>query len=120
LTACLALWLLVKLVFVHHLMPARSVHRQARAKGELIARLVPQSAQLYLFRLKDEGILFYFARNALRLPAPTQLPAGEGEIYCILCASEWESWGDARPAEVVQRLTDAQGAPIVLIHVLRG
>lgn len=120
LTICLMAWLVVKLVFVQHVMPARNLHRQPRAKGELLAALLPRGARLYLFRLKDEGILFYFGRPAQRLAAAEQLPPAGSDVYCILWDSEWRAWDPARPARVVQRLTDEQGAPLVLVHVLPG
>jgi 4-amino-4-deoxy-L-arabinose transferase-like glycosyltransferase len=120
LTGCLVLWMILKLAFVHHLMPARNAHRQPRAKGALLASRVPAEATLYLFRLKDEGILFYFARPAYRLPSPLQLPNDGRATYCILCLAEWHAWNGVRPAEVVERFTDEQGDPIVLIRILPG
>ena len=120
LTVCLGLWLQVKLAYVDYVMPMRIARCQPGAKGSLLAALVPPEAQLFLFRLKDEGILFYYARPAWRLATPAQLPTSATPYYCILCLSEWHAWDPARPAEVVQRFTDEQGDPIVLIRVLPG
>ncbi len=120
LAGALALWLIVKLGYVHYLMPQRSERCQPGAKGALLASLVPAEARLFLFRLKDEGIFFYFARPAVRLAAPAQLPRSTEPLYCVLCLSEWHAWDPARPAEVVQRFSDEQGDPIVLIRVLPG
>jgi 4-amino-4-deoxy-L-arabinose transferase-like glycosyltransferase len=117
LTGFLALWLIVKLVFVQHVMPARNAARQPRARGELLAALVPASAQLYLFRLKDEGIFFYFGRPAQRLTDPAQLPAGTQPVYCLLRSTEWAEWDHQRAAVIVQRFADQQGDPLVLIQV---
>jgi 4-amino-4-deoxy-L-arabinose transferase-like glycosyltransferase len=120
LTGCLVVWLILKIAFVEYLMPARNAHRQPSAKGALLAALVPAEARLYLFRLKDEGILFYFGRPAFRLATPAQLPSVSAPLYCILCASEWDAWDEARPAEVVRRFCDEQGAPLVVIRVVPG
>jgi 4-amino-4-deoxy-L-arabinose transferase-like glycosyltransferase len=113
----LALWLVVKLVFVHAVIPARNLHREPRAKGQLLARLVPAGEILYLFRLKDEGIMFYYGGAVRRLSGPAQLPSSSQPLYCILDESEWRSWQSARPAQALQELTDEQGAPIVLVKV---
>jgi 4-amino-4-deoxy-L-arabinose transferase-like glycosyltransferase len=113
----LVVWLIAKLVFVHSVTPERNADREPRAKGELIASLVPRGAVLYLFRLKDEGIMFYYGRPVLRLPSPAQLPSSPEPLYCILELSEWEQWRSSRTADVVERLTDEQGAPIVLVRV---
>jgi 4-amino-4-deoxy-L-arabinose transferase-like glycosyltransferase len=118
LTCSLVLWMILKLAFVHYLMPSRIARCQPGAKGALLASLVPVDARLFLFRLKDEGILFYFARPAWRLASPAQLPVDASSLYCILCLSEWHAWDPARPAELVQQFTDEQGDPIVLIRVL--
>jgi hypothetical protein len=82
---------------------------------------------LYLFRLKDEGILFYFGRlrssvtggpPARRLAAPEQLPSHAEPVYCILDDNEWRQWHGPRRIEPLLPLTDEQGAPIVLARVL--
>jgi 4-amino-4-deoxy-L-arabinose transferase-like glycosyltransferase len=113
--ACtLVFWVGTKLVFVHAVSAARIEHREARVKGEAIASLVPSDQVLYLFRLKDEGILFYYRRPALRMTDPGQLP--DGLAYCILNASEWENWRAAFGMELVRGLEDEQGDPIYLVR----
>lgn len=109
-------WALVKLAYVHVVVPARAQLRQARAKGELVAACVPAGADLYLFRLKDEGILFYYGRPARRLPGPEQLPCRGRPAYCILDANEWRPADWPCRAEPVLRLRDEQGAPLVLVR----
>lgn len=116
--AALALWLVAKTVFVFAVMPARTVPRQAHAKGRTLAELVPPDYALYLFKLKDEGILFYYGRPALRLASPEQLPTSPEPIYCILTRPEWEAWRLDRPTEVVHEFMDEQGDPCVLVRVL--
>jgi 4-amino-4-deoxy-L-arabinose transferase-like glycosyltransferase len=124
LVAAVVLWLVAKLAFVHVVVPRRNGDRLPRAKAELIARLVPERVTLFLFRLKDEGIMFYYsnlrpllAQPVRRLASPIDLPSSPEPVYCILAESEWANWGETRPAELVVRLTDEQGAPIVLVRV---
>jgi len=140
LIGAVALWLGAKLVFVHAVIPQRNQGREPRAKGDLLAQLVPPGETLYLFRLKDEGIMFYYARRVRRLPGFDELPSSGRPIYCILDASEWRKWqaypltlaaawgysgtqeasrpGKAsRSEQMVARLHDEQGDPIVLIKV---
>jgi hypothetical protein len=117
LVASLAGWMAVKLVFVHGVIPHRNANREPRAKGALLAGLVPAGRILYLFRLKDEGIMFYYGRLVCRLATPAQLPSSGEPMYCILDAVEWAQWQTTRRAEALQHLTDEQGAPIVLVRV---
>jgi 4-amino-4-deoxy-L-arabinose transferase-like glycosyltransferase len=63
LVGLLVLWLVAKVVFVEGLVPARNHGRAPRAKGEQLAALVPAGRTLYVFRLKDEGIMFYYGRR---------------------------------------------------------
>ncbi len=111
------LWLMVKLIFVHAIAPSRNPTRQPRLKGEQIAALVPADETLYLFKLKDEGILFYYGRQARRLPGPSCLPISTEGAYCLLVQSEWQQWPSPRRAEILLRLCDEQGAPIMLAKV---
>ncbi len=117
LVATLVVWLAVKVAVVEAIMPLRNANREPRAKGELLAALVPPGRTLYLFRLKDEGIMFYYGRPAVRLQGPEQLPSGAEPVYCILMEEEWRQWRTGRPVEVVRHLTDEQGDPIVLARV---
>jgi 4-amino-4-deoxy-L-arabinose transferase-like glycosyltransferase len=117
LAGALAVWLLVKVLFVEWVIPLRLAPRQTRAKAALLASLVPLARVLYLFKLKDEGIMFYFGRPALRLAAPADLPLSTQPLFCILTEEEWRRWDGARAALVVERLRDAQGDGIVLIAV---
>jgi hypothetical protein len=113
----ITLWLAVKITFVTLIMPARDGLRAASIKGQQIADLVPAERTLYLFRLKDEGILFYYGRPARRLPAPVFLPASERSAYCLLTESEFRQWMGPRPAQILLRLNDEQLHPIVLVKM---
>jgi 4-amino-4-deoxy-L-arabinose transferase-like glycosyltransferase len=110
-------WFVLKLAFVHGVMPDRCADRGATAKGALIASLVPLGDLLYLFRLKDEGIMFYYGRPVLRLGSPHELPAEPRPVWCILTEEEWRAWSEPRGVEAVQHLRDEQGARLVLVRV---
>jgi 4-amino-4-deoxy-L-arabinose transferase-like glycosyltransferase len=112
----LACWLAVKVVFVQAVVPARDLERQPRARGEQIAARVPPGETLYVLRLKDEGILFYYGRSARRLADPKELPRS-GPCHLLLTEAEWRGWsGPGRP-EVLLELSDEQGAAIFLVTV---
>jgi 4-amino-4-deoxy-L-arabinose transferase-like glycosyltransferase len=114
-----AIWLVVKLVFVHAVIPARGGIREPRAKAAQIAAVVPDSATLYLFRLKDEGIMFYYGRPVRRLHSLNDLPSSAEPLFCILEKSEWETLDRTRKADEVLWLSDEQGADIVLVCLLK-
>jgi 4-amino-4-deoxy-L-arabinose transferase-like glycosyltransferase len=115
LVAMMMIWLIVKLAFVHGVVPERNRNREPRAKAAALAAVVPEGRVLYLFRLKDEGIMFYYGRTVRRLASPAHLPSSGEPLYCILEKSEWEQY--AGRAESILRLEDEQGAPIVLARV---
>ncbi|HEV2947466.1 MAG TPA: glycosyltransferase family 39 protein [Gemmataceae bacterium] len=110
-------WLVVKLVFVEAVLPRRNPARQPKEKGEQLAALVPANNVLYLFQLKDEGIMFYYGRTVRRLPGPAQLPSSDRGLYCILDETEWKNWADTRPVETLLKMPDEQGDPIFLVRV---
>ena len=112
-------WIVVKLVFVETILPRRNPNRQPKEKGEQLAALVPNGNLLYLFQVKDEGIMFYYGRPVRRLPDTDQLPSSNRPIYCILDEAEWRSWKPERPAEMLLRMPDEQGDPIILVRVDR-
>jgi 4-amino-4-deoxy-L-arabinose transferase-like glycosyltransferase len=107
-------WFGVKLAFVHAVVPERMHKRAPRHKAEQIRALVPEEAILYLFRLKDEGIMFYYGRQVRRLQRFEQLPSSGEPAYCILDEPEWNQRD--QPMEVLLHLNDEQGAPIVLVR----
>jgi hypothetical protein len=114
----IAFWFVVKLVFVHAIVPTRGGIREPRAKGAQIAAAVPESETLYLFRLKDEGIMFYYGRPVRRLHALSDLPSSGEPLYCILEKSEWEMLDRSCRADALLWLTDEQGAEIVLVRMM--
>jgi hypothetical protein len=131
LVGLLVAWLAAKVAFVEGVVPARNVGRAPRAKGEELASLVPAGETLYVFRLKDEGIMFYYGRrhpvpgsgpSVVRLHDREDLPSLSEPMYCILDESEWRQWTGAAAAagrrpEALLHLADEQGDPIVLVRV---
>jgi exodeoxyribonuclease VII large subunit len=111
----LALWLVAKVVFVNAIVPARNQGREPRNKGEQIAALVPSGETLYVSRLKDEGIMFYYGRHVRRVASWRQLPSSAGPVYCILDAAEWQAEQESGLSQKLLDLQDEQGAPIVLV-----
>jgi 4-amino-4-deoxy-L-arabinose transferase-like glycosyltransferase len=141
LVGLLAAWLVVKVGFVEAWVPIRDGRanevlracgfrakstRDPRGKAEQIAARVPADQPLYLFRVKDEGIMFCYGRChpddepdrvVRRLKEPQHLPSTAELVYCILAQEEWAGWDQRRPAEVLLRLIDQQGDPLVLLAV---
>jgi 4-amino-4-deoxy-L-arabinose transferase-like glycosyltransferase len=109
-----AIWVVVKLTFTLWFVPERDRPRRPRATGEQLAALVPPGQPLYLFRLKDDGVLFYYGRPTQRLSGPAALPAAP--LYCLLLKQEWGAWPAERRAEVVGQMRDQQGAELVLVR----
>jgi 4-amino-4-deoxy-L-arabinose transferase-like glycosyltransferase len=112
LVGLLAAGLAVKLAFVGVVWPARQARRSPRPGGEALARLVPHGETLYVFRLKDEGVLFYYGRRARRLAGPDALPPGRA--WCLLTGPEWQRWHGR--AEPLATLPDGQGAALRLVR----
>ena len=113
----IGLWFVAKICFVHAVIPERNRNREPREKGQLIAAIVPPEKTLYLFKLKDEGIMFYYDRPVSRLAGPRLLPSSEEAIYCILDGVEWRTSELHGKAEIVEWLQDEQGADIVLVRL---
>jgi 4-amino-4-deoxy-L-arabinose transferase-like glycosyltransferase len=109
LVGLLVVWLAVKLVFVTTVLPIRQERRSPRAGGELLARIVPAGEMLYLLRLKDEGLLFYYGRPARRLHDPHAMPPG---AWCLLTESEWQTWMGMQAT-----VRDGQGARVMLVRL---
>jgi hypothetical protein len=125
--------LLAKVVFVEVIVPGRNPNRAPRAKGDHLDRLVPRDRPLYVSRLKDEGILFYFGRSRPLQPSgPPVRKVDDLEVllsqcepvYCILDAFEWQRWSADRKADLIAEMQDEQRAAIYLVRTrprtLRG
>jgi hypothetical protein len=123
LAATLVCWLILKVVWVEAIIPRRDWQRDPQGKGALLASLVPGKCVLYLFQLKDEGIMFYYGRSVLRVASPADLPSSGEPLYCILAISEWQHWSERCTRSAVPLTTglrDEQGDEIVLVQVLPG
>ena len=66
---------------------------------------------LYLAKIKDEGILFYYNRPARRFHWDDPPSGG---FYALLIEAEWHLARDSGRAEVIEWLTDQQGGRIFL------
>ena len=115
LAGALAVWMIVKVVFVQVVLDQRLAQRHTRDKAALLASLVPLDKVLYLFKVKDEGIMFYFGRSVVRLADPVDLSSAPGPLFCILTEDEWRGWDSERSSEVVGQLQDAQGDGMILV-----
>ena len=121
LTVAVIGWLVTKLVFVNVHTSQRYLTRDPQGKAAVIAGLVPHGCILYLFQIKDEGIMFYYGRQVQRLHAPVDLPSSGEPLYCILAKDEWNRWRQTSNRPTVRLsdadLTDEQGDPMVLVRV---
>jgi 4-amino-4-deoxy-L-arabinose transferase-like glycosyltransferase len=116
-------WLLVKVVFVVAVMPGRTATAWVRETAAAIAQQLGADEILYLFRLKDEGMMFYYGRAVRRLTGPDQLPAGR-PIPVLLNAAEWsqlqvQAGGGPLQVTLIAPLRDQQGDPIYLTRINR-
>jgi len=115
LASVLCAWLVVKVIYVEAVVHDRTANRNARETGQEIARLVPEGQILYLCRLKDEGVLFYYGRPARRFnDAP---PGRETAIYALLLDAEWQEHQFRGRPDYIAELRDQQHAPIHLVRI---
>ena len=110
-------WLVVKLAFVSVIVPGRTAERQPRVKGAEIAAVVPAGRTLFLSRVKDEGIMFYFGGAVQRLEDWDDLPSTDEPLYAIVSESEWQRWDRRRAADVILDLRDQQRARLFVLRV---
>ena len=109
----LACWFIAKVVFVEVVIPRRTAGRNAEATGAALRERVPPGQPLYLFKLKDEGVMFYYARPAARLHDARSLPPG---AFAVLVRPEWEDRAAFGHLGLVFCMHDQQGDPIYLVH----
>jgi len=74
---------------------------------------VPAGEPLYLFRLKDEGVMFAYARPAVRLRDPRDLPP---KAFAVLIRREWEDRAAFGHLDLVRWMYDQQGDPLILVR----
>ena len=109
--AFLLCWVVAKVVFVGAIVPNRTANRGAEATGAALRERVP-NGPLYVFKLKDEGVTFYYARPVVKLHAPQSLPPG---ACALLIGQEWEDRAAFGHLELLCCMRDQQGAPIYLV-----
>jgi hypothetical protein len=103
----------VKVVYTEFVIPKRGERSHLNATTSRLRELVPPGQTLYLGKLKDEGVLFYYGRPARRF-AWERPP--KGAVYALLIEAEWRPHGSMERFEVVEWLRDQQGDPIVLVR----
>jgi len=106
-------WFVVKVAFVEYVVPARTANRNAADTGAELRARVPPGAPVYVFKLKDEGVTFYYARPAVKCADTRALPSG---AYALLIRQEWEDRTAFGPLELLHCMTDQQGDPIYLVQ----
>ncbi|MFO0825578.1 MAG: hypothetical protein U0792_21060 [Gemmataceae bacterium] len=111
--AFLALWFVAKFAFVEFVISARAAKHNAEPIAAQLRERIPGGEPLYLFRLKDEGVLFYYARPAHRLHHPRELPPGS---FAVLIQQEWEAREAFGDLELIDRLSDQQGDPLIVVR----
>ncbi len=113
LLAFLLCWIVAKIVFVEVVIPQRTAGRNAEATGAALREYVPVGEPLFVLKLKDEGVMFYYARPASRLADVRTLPPG---AFAILIRQEWEDRAAFGHLELVSCMNDQQGDPIYLVR----
>ncbi|HVK14511.1 MAG TPA: glycosyltransferase family 39 protein [Gemmataceae bacterium] len=114
LLAVVVAWAVAKVAFVEAVVPARTAGRDAAPTAGELSRLVPDGEMLYLCKLKDEGVMFYYGRPARRFD-PARLP--DRPFLALLIAQEWEARDRLGNVELIAELTDQQKAPLYLVRV---
>jgi 4-amino-4-deoxy-L-arabinose transferase-like glycosyltransferase len=111
--AILLAWCVVKVVFVEVVVARRA---QQSHLNETVIRLrerVPAGETLYLCKLKDEGVLFYYGRPARRF---TWERPPDGTGFALLIEAEYRARASTGRFDVIEWLRDQQGDPIVLVR----
>ena len=111
--AFLLCWVVAKVVFVEVVVPNRTAGRNAGATGAELRARVPDDQPLYVFKLKDEGVTFYYARPVVRRSDPQSLP---DRSCALLIRQEWEDRAAFGPLELLCCMHDQQGDPIYLVR----
>jgi 4-amino-4-deoxy-L-arabinose transferase-like glycosyltransferase len=113
LATLLMLCLGAKLLFVGVILPARWEQRQPSRAGSIVAQWVSPCSPLFVWRIKDDGVLFHCRRQVRRIEQPSGLNSG---AWCLLTAQEWEQWPSEIRVEHNATLVDGQGDILVLVR----
>jgi 4-amino-4-deoxy-L-arabinose transferase-like glycosyltransferase len=106
-------WVVTKIIFVEVVVPLRTAGRNAEATAAWLRELVPPGEALHLFKLKDEGVLFYYGRPTRKLRDPADLPRPG---YAVLIRHEWDARAAFGGVELVEWMYDQQGDPLILVR----
>ncbi len=109
-------WLAIKTAQVHAYFPLRDRDRDPAGTGKAIASAVSPGETLCLVHLKDEGLMYYYGRPVQRLSTLEQLTCSEQARFCILEQAEADLLRGR--LQVLARLHDQQGAPIVVARIM--
>jgi hypothetical protein len=109
-------WAVAKVVFVQVVIPDRTAGRNAEATAAELRERVPSGVPLYVCKLKDEGVTFYYARPVLKLRDAAALPPGG---CALLIRAEWKDRAAFGPVELLCCMNDQQGDPIYLVRKAR-
>jgi 4-amino-4-deoxy-L-arabinose transferase-like glycosyltransferase len=109
-------WLVAKVAFVQVVIPGRTAGRNAEGTAAELRGHVPAGEPLYVLKLKDEGVTFYYGRPVVRLKDPASLPPGG---CALLIRPEWQARAAFGPLEVLCCMNDQQGDPIYLVRKAR-
>ena len=108
----LVMWASVKVAYVELILPPRTADRHARETAAEIRDVVPEGTTLYIGRLKDEGVMFYYGRPVRRSPRFGTEPAGT----CLALIEP--EWLEVRHRVVLlDSVRDQQGALIYVVRV---
>jgi 4-amino-4-deoxy-L-arabinose transferase-like glycosyltransferase len=109
----LCCWMIVKVTFVEVVIPGRAAKRDPITPAMVLRERVPPGEPLHVFRLKDEGVMFYYNRPAVRLRDPRALPPG---AFAVLIRQEWDDRAAFGHLQLVDWLRDQQGDPLILVR----
>lgn len=104
---------LAKVIFVEIVVPQRTARRNPVPIAAELQAIVPEHETLYIDKLKDDGVLFYYARPVQRWRGSFPLPEG---AYVALIAAEWDQWQQHGLGRLIARLRDQQGDPLIIVQ----
>ncbi len=102
---------LAKVVFVEVVIPQRAARRNPVPIAAALKAIVPEHETLYIDKLKDDGVLFYYGRPVQRWRGTFPLPEG---AYVALITAEWDQWQQRGQGRLIARLHDQQGDPLII------
>jgi hypothetical protein len=111
--AFLLCWFVVKIAFVAIVIPNRTAGRRAGVTAAELRLRVPEGQPLYVFRLKDEGVTFYYGRPVVKRSDPRALPRG---AFALLIRQEREDGAAFGHLELVCCMCDQQGDSVYLVR----